>query len=148
MWMINGQVRRIKTRFFKDGNGVRQLGYILSEWSKEQLAEIGVKRFREVAYDKDTVKSTGYTDEEVDGVMVRTHTTEPLPAEVIERKERQKRLSQASILDILLAQLKQDKADGKELLLETDALLTDLADEKTYRDSIELAMEEEVVKEL
>ena len=42
-----------------------------------KLAEAGIKPFREVAYDKAHYRSTGYTDEEVDGEIVRTHTIEP-----------------------------------------------------------------------
>ena len=75
MWMINGQVTRRK-REFTDGNGNRQRGVVLVRYSKEALAEIGVKPFREESYDKTLLVSTGYTDAEVDGCIIRTHTTE------------------------------------------------------------------------
>lgn len=42
-----------------------------------KMAEAGIMPFREVAYDKAHYRSTGYTDEEVDGEVVRTHTIEP-----------------------------------------------------------------------
>jgi len=74
MWIINGQAIN-RQRNFTDGNGNRQRGIILVKWTKEALAEIGVKPFREVAKAKG-YKSTGYKDAEVDGEIVRTHTTE------------------------------------------------------------------------
>jgi len=76
MWIVNGEQVINRTREFTDGNGERQRGEILVRWSKEALAEIGVKPFREVSFDQEAYKSTGFSDEEVDGEIVRTHTTE------------------------------------------------------------------------
>ncbi len=42
-----------------------------------KMAEVGIMPFREVSYDKAHYRSTGYTDEEIGGEIVRTHTIEP-----------------------------------------------------------------------
>jgi len=76
MWIINDTQIINRTREFTDGNGDRQRGIILVQWSKEALAEIGVKPFVEVPYDKEYYSSTGFSDADVDGVTTRTHTTE------------------------------------------------------------------------
>jgi len=76
MWIVNGTDVINRQREFTDGNGNRQMGIILVRWTKEALAEIGVKPFREVQYDQEWYNSTGFTDSEVDGEVVRTHTTE------------------------------------------------------------------------
>lgn len=47
---------------------------IFYRWSKEELAAIGIKPWREVRFDQKWYKSTGYSDEEVDGEIIRTHT--------------------------------------------------------------------------
>jgi len=76
MWIVNGQVIN-RQKDFTDGNGQRRRGAVLVKWSKEALAEIGVKPFHE-AQITEGYKSTGYTDsEDVNGTVVRTHTTEP-----------------------------------------------------------------------
>jgi len=46
-------------------------------WDDKTLAEYGIKRFIEKRYDQKHFRSTGYQDEEIDGVITRTHQIEP-----------------------------------------------------------------------
>ena len=147
MWMINGQVTRWR-RWFTANEGKRYPGRVLSDWSKEQLAAIGVVPFREVSFDKDTLRSTGHSDAEVNGEIVRTHTTEPIPAEILEIRDRSRRISENRIIDVLVKQMIADKLGGKSLIPVANALLADLKAEKDYRDALEAAMlaaQEEII---
>ena len=139
MWMINGQVIRRK-RHIVDGNGNKQRGAILFQWTEEALAEVGIKRFSEVRFDKTTLRSTGYSDDEQLYEVIREHTTEPIPAEIIERRERGLRIRENVILRVLLQQMKADKLGGKTLIPAADALLLDMKNEKDYQDALEAAM--------
>ena len=48
---------------------------IFRRWSKEELNAVGIFHFREVGFNKGWFTSTGSSEEEVDGEIVRTHTT-------------------------------------------------------------------------
>jgi len=98
MWIINGTDVINRQRDFTDGNGQRQRGVILVQWSKEALAEIGVKPFREIAYDGKWYNSTGFSDEEVDGEIVRTHTTEARYTLEEAKEERIKEINAAAYI--------------------------------------------------
>lgn len=47
-------------------------------WDDKTLAEYGIKRFVEKRYDQKHYRSTGYQDEEIDGVITRIHKIEPI----------------------------------------------------------------------
>jgi hypothetical protein len=47
---------------------------IFRKWSKEELATLGIKPFRETRYHGAYYRSTGFADIETDGEIVRTHT--------------------------------------------------------------------------
>ena len=49
----------------------------LLHWDDEALAEYGIKRFVEKRHDQKNYRSTGYQDEEIDGVITRIHRIEP-----------------------------------------------------------------------
>jgi hypothetical protein len=49
----------------------------LLHWDDETLAKYGIKRFVEKRYDQKHYRSTGYQDEEIDGVITRIHKIEP-----------------------------------------------------------------------
>jgi hypothetical protein len=48
---------------------------VFRRWSKEELNAIGIFPFREEKFDQKWYRSTGSTDAEVEGEVVRTHTT-------------------------------------------------------------------------
>ena len=48
---------------------------IFYKWSKQELAAIGIKPFREEKYDKKWFRSSGHVDVDIDGEIVRQHTT-------------------------------------------------------------------------
>jgi hypothetical protein len=50
---------------------------IFYRWSVEELAAIGIKPFREVNFDRKWYKSTGSTEQEIDGEIVKTHEVAP-----------------------------------------------------------------------
>lgn len=50
----------------------------LLHWDDKTLAEYGIKRFVEKRYDQKNYRSTGYQDEEIDGVITRIHKIEPM----------------------------------------------------------------------
>ena len=55
---------------------------IFYRWSKQELAAIGIKPFREERYDSKWYKSTGSEETEVNGEIVKSHTvTEKLTEE-------------------------------------------------------------------
>jgi len=47
---------------------------IFTSWNMTQLSGIGIQPFREVSYDDHHYRSTGYSDVDVAGEIVRTHT--------------------------------------------------------------------------
>lgn len=77
MWQLSDGTIISSARDFVDGNGIKRDATILAKWKISELAKIGVKPFREVRYDSKHYISTGFTDAEVDGEIVRTHTTAP-----------------------------------------------------------------------
>lgn len=74
MWKLpNGKVTRVPK-----GIQVEDVKYpasIFRRWSKEELNEIGIFPFREVKFDQKWFQSSGSVDTEVDGEIIRTHTT-------------------------------------------------------------------------
>lgn len=58
-----------------DGAGVQHPAAIFSRWTPAELLAIGWPPFREVAYDRATLRATGFSDEITGGEVVRTHTT-------------------------------------------------------------------------
>jgi hypothetical protein len=48
---------------------------VFRRWSKQELLTLGIKPFRENAVDRKYYLSTGTTDTDVDGDIVRSHTT-------------------------------------------------------------------------
>ena len=74
MWKLpNGKVTRVPK-----GIQIGDTNYpasIFRRWSKEELNAVGIYPFREVKFDQKWYKSTGSTDEVVNGEVVRTHTT-------------------------------------------------------------------------
>ena len=75
MWKLpNGSI----TRFPRDLT-VANVNYskkIFSRWSIAELNAIGVYPFTENRFDDRYYRSTGFTDTETDGSIVRTHTSE------------------------------------------------------------------------
>ena len=59
----------------------------LLHWDDKTLAEYGIKRFVEKRYDQKHYRSTGYQDEEIDGVVTRIHKIEPRHVLDILKKE-------------------------------------------------------------
>jgi hypothetical protein len=57
-------------------NGVNHSKQIFRKWSKEELATLGIKPFREERYHGAYYRSTGSSDATIDGEVVRTHTLE------------------------------------------------------------------------
>jgi hypothetical protein len=73
-WKLpDGKVINTPKAFTHDG--LQYPAQIFRSWSKEELAAIGVKPYREVSYDQKWYKSTGFVEEEIDGEIVKTHTT-------------------------------------------------------------------------
>ena len=56
-------------------DGVHYPMQIFRKWSKSELSTLGIKPFREEKFDSKWLRSTGTVDTEVDGEIVRTHTT-------------------------------------------------------------------------
>jgi len=56
-------------------NDVQYPAQIFRQWSKAELNAIGIYPFREVRYDQKWYDSTGYSEVEIDGEIVRTHGT-------------------------------------------------------------------------
>lgn len=50
---------------------------IFYRWSKEELAAIGIKPYREESFDSKWYKSIGFSETEIDGEIVKTHTIVP-----------------------------------------------------------------------
>ena len=57
--------------------GIHHPAKIFSTWSAEKLAAIGIKPVVEQAFDADAWESTGVVEEEVDGIIYRTHQLSP-----------------------------------------------------------------------
>lgn len=71
-------------------NNIRYPESIFTQWSVDKLISKGIWPFREEGFDRNVLKSIGYTDEVRDKEIVRVHTTEPVdPAIVTARQERQ-----------------------------------------------------------
>lgn len=75
-WIITSENRVISTSQPVVINSTRYSAKIFTEWDKAQLATIGIKPFREVSYNAKYYSATGFSDEEIDGEIVRTYTTE------------------------------------------------------------------------
>jgi hypothetical protein len=74
MWKLpNGKVQRVP-KGIQVGD-VKYPASIFRRWSKEELATLGIKPYREVRYDQKWYVSTGSVEEEIDGDIVKTHTT-------------------------------------------------------------------------
>jgi hypothetical protein len=74
MWKLpNGKVQRVPKGI--EVEGVQYPASIFRRWSKEELATLGIKPFREERYDSKWFKSVSSVEEEVDGEIVKTHTT-------------------------------------------------------------------------
>ena len=73
-WKLpNGKVIRVpKGVLIED---VNYPASIFRRWSKDELNAIGIYPFREVRYDTKWLKSTGSSEDEIDGEIVKTHTT-------------------------------------------------------------------------
>ena len=54
---------------------VRYSADIFYRWSKQELAAIGIKPFREEQFDSKWYRSSGSSEATVDGEIVKTHTT-------------------------------------------------------------------------
>ena len=73
MWKLpNGKVIK-NPKGFTIGN-VNYPMQVFRRWTKEELNAIGVFPYREVSYDQRFYTSTGTTETEVDGEIVREHT--------------------------------------------------------------------------
>ncbi len=59
-----------------DALGVQHPGAIFSRWTPAELLAIGWPPFREVAYDRATLRSTGFDDTLTGDEVVRIHTTQ------------------------------------------------------------------------
>jgi hypothetical protein len=57
-------------------DGVNHSREIFRKWSKEELATLGIKPFREQRYHSAYYRSTGSEDLDTDGEIVRIHTLE------------------------------------------------------------------------
>jgi hypothetical protein len=74
MWRLpNGKVTRVP-KGIQIGD-VKYPASIFRRWPKEELNKIGIYPYREVKFDQKWLKSTGFTEEEIDGEIVKTHTT-------------------------------------------------------------------------
>ena len=62
-------------------NNIQYPSSVFDLWNNAELLEIGIKPFQEVSYNKKYYNITGYTDEEVDGTIVRTYLLEPKTSE-------------------------------------------------------------------
>ena len=73
MWKLpNGKVIS-NPKGFTIGN-VNYPMSVFRRWTKEELNAIGILPFREVSYDNQFYRSTGTTDTETDGEVLREHT--------------------------------------------------------------------------
>jgi len=87
MWKLpNGRVIK-HPRQIKIGS-VKYPASIFTSWPVEKLVAIGVWPFREVRFDKALYRSVGHNDETrpADLEVVRTHSLEPIPTEVLEQR--------------------------------------------------------------
>jgi hypothetical protein len=76
MWMLpNGQIVN-RPKGVTIDNVIHPVD-IFYKWSKEDLAKIGIKPFREVKFDGSNYASIGFDDNEVNGEIVRTHDLQP-----------------------------------------------------------------------
>jgi len=68
-------------------------------WDDAALADLGILRFVEIPFDQVNYRSTGFNDVEADGVITRTHTTEPKePLDEVKKKRIRQARTQASHL--------------------------------------------------
>jgi hypothetical protein len=139
MWKLpNGKVTRVP-KGIQVGD-VKYPASIFRRWSKEELATLGIKPYREVRYDQRWYKSVGSTEEEIDGMIVKTHTTveKYTPEEATESQTLQIRdqyvaemtraVSLADFYDAV------GDSDGKKLWTDyVDALKTDA---KSLKDAV------------
>jgi hypothetical protein len=74
MWKLpDGRVIRSARSFTLDGK--QYPAQIFHLWTKDELNAIGVYPYREVGFNRVWYKSTGKTEEVIDGELVVTHTT-------------------------------------------------------------------------
>lgn len=59
-------------------DGVQHPETNLLHWDDAALAALGILRFVEIKYDQANYRSLGHADVEADGVITRTHRTEPI----------------------------------------------------------------------
>jgi hypothetical protein len=74
MWKLpNGKVISTPRAFTIDD--VSYPSNIFHRWSKEELNSHGIYPYREISYDSEFYRSSGFTEIETDGEIVKTHTT-------------------------------------------------------------------------
>jgi len=76
MWRLpDGRIINRPERVVIDGETYSTS--VFRNWSKAKLIAVGIHPFREIKYDQENYISTGFSDDTVDGVVTRTHTTIP-----------------------------------------------------------------------
>lgn len=77
MWININTNEIIKTKKPITINNIQYPASIFDIWMDFQLSSIGIKPFSEEYYDKKYYSPIGYSDQEVDGTIVRTYELEP-----------------------------------------------------------------------
>lgn len=142
MWKLpNGKVQRVPK-----GIRVGDVNYpasIFRRWSKEELNAIGIFPYREVKFDQTWFESTGSTEEEIDGEIVKTHTTTKKFTNAVAKERQTDKVRNEYISEWTRATSNADfydavgDSDGKKLWTDyLDALKTDA---KTLKDAVDAA---------
>lgn len=58
--------------------GTQYMADIFFRWSREKLASVGVKEVQEESFDKRFYRATSWTEEEVDGMIIRSPVLEAI----------------------------------------------------------------------
>jgi hypothetical protein len=133
-------------------DGLQYPAQIFRSWSKEQLAAIGVKPYREVGFDRTWYKSTGSSESEVDGEIVRTHTTTKKYTNAKARERQVDVIRQSYITQKTMAEQNEDfydaVGDSVTKKLWSDYITALKNDAKTLKDAVDAAGTYDAIKDL